>query len=307
MIKNLILGGAGFIGSHLCERLLETGKVVCVDNLSIGKRDNIKHLIKEPGFAFHEVDILNQKDFESVFRTHSFDAVFHFAANSDISKGDAQRDFRDTLSTTLVILEKMRVRAIKKLVFASSGAIYGESNQTLREDSGTFPISHYAAAKLSSEAFISSYCSMYDIQSWICRLPSVIGERVTHGIAFDFINKLKKDPKVLNVLGNGKQTKPYMYVGDLIDAILFVYDYASDRINYFNFAGIGRTSVKEIAEITIKVFGQKTKIVFDGKDKGWDGDVTDYDPSVVKLGNLGYVCKRTSDEAVEYSIKQLLK
>jgi UDP-glucose 4-epimerase len=300
MRKILVTGGAGFIGSHLCEKLLSEHRVVCIDNLSTGRKENIAQLRSNKNFTFHQVDILDQKSFENVFRTHTLDVIFHLAANSDIQSGDPQSNFRDTFASTCVVLEKCRIRGIKELIFASSGAIYGETKGKINEDYGPLlPISHYAAAKLSSEAFISSYSSMYDIKSFICRLPSVIGEKVTHGILYDF---MEKKGKKLKVLGDGNQTKPYMYVKDLVDAMIFIWQNAKEKINYFNIAGLGQTSVREIAEMYVEKTGQE--IEYAGGEKGWIGDVTFYDPSITKLGELGWVPKRTSNKSVEYAIKK---
>ena len=299
MKKVLVTGCCGFIGSHLCDELVKEFYVIGVDNLSLGSLKNIEHLKKN--FEFHEVDILG-KEFRTIFQSYKFEAVFHLAANSDISKGDPERDFKDTLSSTLVVLENCRMKGIKDFIFTSSGAIYGESKKILKEDDGPlFPISHYGAAKLSSEAFISAYSSMYDIQAWICRLPNVIGPRMTHGCIYDFKNRLKINPKLLTVKGDGTQTKPYMYVKDTVDAILFIWRNAPDMLNYYNLAGIGQTSVKEIAEI---VAGD-TDIVYQGGDRGWKGDIPTYNCETSKLGLLGWVPRRTSTAAVKLTMKKL--
>lgn len=302
--KVLVTGAAGFIGSHLCERLLKDYRVIGVDNLSLGKKENISHL-KGNDFKFYHVEILDPKEFEQVFRIHSFDAIFHLAANSDISNPDPKKDFQNTLSTTLVLLEKCRIRGIKEFIFTSSGAVYGETKKIVKEDDGPlFPISHYGACKLSSEAFISSYSSLYGIQSWICRLPNVIGERVTHGVIFDFIKQLRNSNE-LHVLGNGEQSKPYMYVKDCVDAMVFIWQNAKDRINYYNLSGLGETKVKDIAEMVSKALGSE-KITYQERDRGWDGDIPYYKCEVSKLGLLGWVPKRTSDDAVKLTIKKLI-
>ena len=297
MKKVLITGAAGFIGSHLCDELTKNFHVIGVDNLSLGSLNNIKHL--KDNFEFIEIDILH-KDFRSIFNKHRFEAVFHLAANSDISKGDPQDDFRNTLSTTLVLLENCHLKGVNQFIFTSSGAIYGEQKKILKEDDGPLlPISHYGAAKLSSEAFISSYSFMYDIQSWILRFPNVIGPRMTHGCIYDFKNRLKINPKLLTVKGDGNQTKPYMYVKDTVNALLFAWGNAKDKVNYFNLAGIGETSVKDIAEMV----AGGTPIVYKGGDRGWKGDIPRYFCETSKLGKLGWVCPRSSDEAVKLTIK----
>lgn len=300
MNKILVCGAAGFIGSHLCEKLLSEYKVVGIDNFSLGRKENINHLRSNKNFTFHQVDILS-KEFENIFRIHSFDAIFHLAANSDIQSSDAKKDFQNTLSTTLVVLEKCRVRGIKQIIFTSSGSVYGETKKIVKEDFGGQPISFYAAAKLSSEAFISVYSSMYDIQSWICRFPNVVGEHATHGAIFDFINQKSK---ILKVLGDGTQTKPYMYVKDLIDAMLFIWKNAKEQVNVYNIAGIGETSVKEIAEMVLKQTEGK-EIVYSGGDRGWPGDVPKYKCDTSKLTKLGWTAKRTSSDAVKIAVKKI--
>jgi UDP-glucose 4-epimerase len=310
MKKILVTGAAGFIGSHLCERLLEDGNdIVGIDDLSLGRMENINEIIHFQGlkFDFREIDILNIKNLDWIFQINKFDTVFHFAANSDISKGDPQNDIEKTLNTTLAILEKCREYEVNEIVFPSSGAIYGETSATVREDYGPlFPISHYAAAKLASEAFISAYSAMYGIKAWICRFPNVVGEHATHGAIFDFINKLNFDPGFLEVLGDGSQTKPYIYVKDLIEAMLFIWQNAKLQLNYFNIAGLGETSVREIAEMVIKEMGTKTEIHYTGGDRGWKGDVPRYRCDTSKLASLGWTPKLTSDEAVRVAIKKIL-
>lgn len=302
MKKILLTGVAGFIGSHLADELVKDHKVVGIDNFLLGKKENIAHLRSSENFTFHATEIINPKELENVFRIHSFDAIFHLAANSDISKGDPLHDLQNTFATTYTLLEMCRVRKIKEFVFTSSGAIYGETISLVKENHGPlFPISHYGAAKLASEAFISSYSSMYGIKSWILRLPNVIGERMTHGAIFDFVNQIKSSTKELRVLGDGSQTKPYMYVKDLIDAILFIYQNANDQLNYFNISGKGRTSVREIAEMF------NLPINYSGGDRGWNGDSPYYDCDISKLKNLGWSPKRNSTDAVRLTIKKYVK
>lgn len=306
MKKIFLSGVCGLIGSHLADELIKTHFVVGIDNLSLGTKDNIKHLLTHKNFRFHQVDILDAKECENIFRIYSFDAIFHLAANSDISNQDPKKDFQNTLSTTLVLLEKCRVRGIKQFIFTSSGSVYGETKNIVKEDLSCNPISHYAACKLSSEAFISSYCSMYGIQSWVLRLPNVVGERATHGVIYDFIKQLKKNPKELRVLGNGLQSKPFMYVKDLIDAMLFVWRNAKEPLNIYNIRGEEVTKVKYIAEQVVKAMNLDAKIVYGEEDRGWAGDVPQYCPSISKLIELGWEPKLTSNEAVRIALIKML-
>jgi len=302
MKKVLVTGVCGFIGSHLAEVLLKEYKVVGIDNCSLGTKENIRH-IKNVNFTFHEVDILEHKAFENIFRTHSFDAIFHLAGNSNIQAGSAESNFRDTFSTTCVLLEKCRIRGIKQFVFTSSGAVYGERDEVMGEGSLLAPISHYAAAKVASEAFISSYANMYGIQAWILRFPSVIGERMTHGTLYDWTGKIKASPDVLTVLGDGNQSKPFMYVKDLIDAMLFVWKNAKEKVNIFNIAGEGYTTIKELAEMFLE--GKNTKIIYQGTDRGWNGDIPKYRCDTSKLAKLGWKTQTTSEEAVRLTLSKI--
>jgi UDP-glucose 4-epimerase len=299
-MKILITGCAGFIGSHLAEKLLEDHKVVGVDNFLLGKRENIAHLYKNPNFTFHETDILDYINFESIFRIHSFDCIFHLAANSDISNADAKGDFRNTLSTTLAVLEKMHARDIKEIIFASSGSVYGETKKKVSEHNYGLPISHYAAAKVSSEAWIESYSVMYGIKSWICRLPNVIGERMTHGAIYDFNKQIKSGVNELKVLGDGNQTKPYMYVKDVCNAMIFVWQNSKEHINVYNISTKGQTSVREIAEIITDL-----PKVYSGGDRGWNGDSPYYNADFTRLTELGFKAKMNSTQAVKYTISKL--
>lgn len=307
-----VTGASGFIGSHLCERLVEKYKVIGLDNLSQGNLNNLKNLKNHPNFKFYFCDVEYLRTYCHIIRENKFDVIFHLAANSDISVSDPNIEHNHTFETTYELLEYARLNGVKEFLFASSGSIYGEAykktDKPIDEDFGALmPISHYAAAKLASEAFISSYSFNYDISSWIFRFPNIIGEHATHGVIIDFINKIKANPDELEVLGDGSQTKPYLYVKDLIDAMLFIWENADEPLNYYNISGIGTTSVAEIARMAIAEMGTKTKIRYTGGDRGWKSDSPKYTPDTKKLTDLGWIPNMTSNEAVSYSIKQILK
>ena len=307
----LVTGGAGFIGSHLVDRLLSEGNfVVAYDNLSLGRLENLEEASKNPNFKFVEGDILDREKFWNVFKTNNFDIVFHMAANSDIAKSHANPDvdFDNTFRTTYETLLAMKEFGIKKLVFASTSAIYGDAGKSVDETFGPlFPASHYGASKLASEGFIASFCENYEIQAWITRFPNVVGERSTHGVIRDFIKKLKKTPNCLEVLGNGMQYKPYVYVKDLVDAILFVWKNTDDKINYFNIGVETRTRVKEIAQMVIEEMGLNAKIEYTGGDRGWVGDVPEFSYNLDKIHKLGWKASYTSNEAVRKAIQYILE
>lgn len=304
----LITGGAGFIGSHLCDRLLqENNNITVVDNLILGKKENIEHLIKHPQFKFIEEDILNTSAMDEIFSSNKFDMVYHLAANSDIQKGglDPTTDYNLTFNTTFKLLMLMKKHDIKKFFFASTSAIFGEATGYINEDFGPLqPVSNYGAGKLASEAFISAFSSTYNIQTWIARFPNVVGERFTHGVIFDFIKKLINTPEELIVLGNGKQCKPYIYVKDLVDGIQFIINNADDRLNVYNIGPDTRTTVTEIATITIEEMGLNATITYTGGDRGWVGDVPEFKYDLTKINNLGWKAPRTSNDAIRLAIRK---
>jgi UDP-glucose 4-epimerase len=310
-MKCLITGGAGFIGSHLCDYLIkDNNDIVVIDNLSLGREENISHLSSNKKFKFYKQEILDHDGMKRIFEKEKFDIIFHLAANSDIAKSrlDPSIDFNNTFMTTYTILNLMKEFNVKKLVFASTSAIYGETKSVLTENYGPlFPVSLYGSSKLASEAFITSFAENYGFQVWITRFPNVIGERATHGVILDFIKKLQANPDELTVLGNGEQNKPYLYVKDLVEAILFVWKNSNDKINYYNLGVDTRTKVKDIAAMTIKEMGLNAKIKYTGGDRGWIGDVPEFRYDLAKIHALGWKAKTTSDEAVLKSIRYILK
>lgn len=258
----LVTGGAGFIGSHLCTELLKQGnQVVCLDNFELGSRENLMDILDNSQFTLIDEDASNISVLDSLLDKMQIEMVFHLAANSDIQKSavSPEIDFRNTFSTSYSVLEAMRRNRVKKLFFASTSAVYGEkTNIKLSEDMGALsPISYYGGAKLASEAFISSYAYMNDFDVTIFRFPNVIGPRLTHGVIFDFIRKLKKDHTRLQILGDGKQKKPYLYVFDLIDAILKVSLSGDEGVNIYNIGVENATTVKEIADMVCEKMGYK--------------------------------------------------
>jgi len=306
MSKILVTGGAGFIGSHLCEELIKNNSIVVIDKMFHG--NNLIGLEDNPNLTIFRWDILNNDSLSFIFDNYEFDTVFHFAANSDIYANNPKTDIDNTLKTTLRILSKCKKNGIKELVFASTSAIYGDTKDLIMESYGPLmPISHYGAAKLASEALICSYAKNYDIRSWICRFPNVIGGRATHGVIYDFINKINKNPEELEVLGNGEQIKPYLHVSELVDAVLFIWKNAKKNINIYNISGRGRTTVKDIAEMVIKHAGTKTKIKYTGGTSGWVGDCPEYLFNTEKLIRLGWIPKGDSDSAVKQSIREVWK
>jgi UDP-glucose 4-epimerase len=310
-MRVLVTGGAGFIGSHLCDRLIERGDLVwCVDNLYLGQRRNIAHLEGSRAFVFVDLDVLDASALDALCRDARFDWVFHLAANSDIAGGtaDTRLDFRLNELTTVNVLEAMQTHRIKRLFFASTSAVFGEADSVLRENFGPMqPISFYGASKLAAEGYASVYANTFGLSCLILRFPNVVGERATHGVIYDLLHKLEVDQRTLTVLGDGNQSKPYLYVGDLVDAILTTWDKSTSQFAVYHCAGIGETSVREIAEIVVAAAGRSdTRIVYTGGERGWLGDVPRFRYDISRLQALGWEPQRHSTEAVRYAVERIL-
>ena len=316
-MKVLIAGGAGFIGSHLCDRLLALGHdIVVADKLIFGDTD-IRHLLDDMSlgnrFKFYNLELTEQINVDNLFADNKIDAVFHLAANSDIQKGgkDPSIDFNNTLLTTKTILEGMRKASVKKLFFASTSAVYGEMIDVKLSETtgGIMPVSYYGGAKLASEAIISSYVSMNDMCAVIFRFPNVIGPRLTHGVVFDFIQKLRKNPHKLEILGDGTQCKPYIYVLDLVEAIVKLTEGFNDKAvlgeEVYNISVKSHgTTVTQTARIVVDVLGlSDVKFTYTGGDRGWKGDVPRFQYDISKILATGWYPKHTSDEAVRQTVK----
>jgi UDP-glucose 4-epimerase len=313
-MKLLITGAAGFIGSHLVDRLLAEGhSIVGIDNLSLGTRKHLSHVIDNPHFRFIEADLNQPEGYrEEVLneaRAEQFDTIWHLAANSDISAGvaDPDIDLRDTFMTTFNVLKLAKALKVTKLAFASTSAVYGDRPTLLTEDSGPMlPISNYGAMKLASEAIIRAAVESGLPRAWVFRFPNVIGSRATHGALYDFIKKLRKDPTQLPVLGDGTQQKPYLHVSELVDAMHFIWTKTAERFNYFNIGPIGEgTRVKFIAETAVRLNAPAAKLVYGTGNRGWVGDVPKFDYSVEKLSKQGWSPQLNSDQAVVRTLVEL--
>ena len=309
-MRALIAGGAGFIGSHLADYLLDEGnEVVCIDNFFIGTRQNIVHLLTNPRYVFYQYDLNNRELLNQVFDKEKPNYVFHLAANSDI-QASAQNpiiEYQNTYSTTFNLLEAMRLHNVKKMFFASTSAVYGNKDTLLNENTASLaPISYYGGAKLGCEGLISAYAYMNDMDILIFRFPNVIGPRLTHGVIFDFIKRLKKDSNKLLILGDGTQTKPYLYVFDLIEAIM-KFKNIGKGVTLYNVGVDTATSVTLIAEIVCQKMGlSNVSFEYTGGKGGWKGDVPKFQYDLNKIHTAGWTAKHTSDEAVALTVENNL-
>ncbi len=306
----LVTGGAGFIGSHLVDRLLELGNVTVFDNLSSGRTDFIEHNMNKDNFKFIKADLLDK---DAVLDTmKGIDFVFHIAANPDIRYGIEYTDvdLKQGTIATYNVLESMRLAGVKNIVFSSSSTIYGEPTEVpVPEDYGpSLPISLYGASKLAGEGLLTSFASTFDMQVWIFRFANIIGSRGTHGVIFDFIGKLKKNPEELEILGDGSQCKSYLLAQDCVDAMLFGIEHSKDQINVFNLGCDDWINVTRIAEILVEELPlENVKFSYTGGERGWAGDVPKIMLYPKKINTLGWKASTNSEGAIRSAVKSSIE
>lgn len=310
-----VSGGAGFIGSHLVARLLRdegTGSVVVYDNFSSGTDGHLKEVAGDSRLRIVRGDI---KDFVQLSDAISgCDTVFHFAANPDIARAVTQPDIDFWEGTYLVqnILEVMRNHGVRRILYMSGSGVYGENaNVAFREDYGPcLPISTYGASKLACEALICSYCHMFELKACAFRFANVVGPRQTHGVGYDFVRRLRADPSRLRILGDGTQSKSYIHVDDVLNAVMTANERSQQVYDVFNVATGDYISVREIADLAAEVCGLDPKSVtyeFTGGDRGWKGDVPVVRFDSSKIEKLGWKCGRSSAQAISDSMAAMLK
>lgn len=312
--RAFVTGGAGFIGSHVVDRLMAEGASVTVyDNLSSGSLDHLERHVGKDGFRYVEGDILESAGLSAVMQGH--DVVWHLAANTDIRAGtrNVDVDLKYCVLGTCNVLEAMRQNQVPDLLFASSGVVYGDfPSRPLRESAGPLlPVSLYGAGKLSGEAFVSAYCHLFGIRAWIFRFANIIGGRTNHGVVHDLIQKLQRTPGRLEVLGDGNQVKPYLLVEECVDGMIHAYDHAlmtPDRpADVFNIGTDTTTSVREIVQIVREAVGQPAaRVEYTGGRRGWMGDAPVIVMGVEKMRDLGWTARHTSTEAVRIAARQIV-
>lgn len=306
-MQYFITGGAGFIGSHSVDYLIKNHQVVVYDNLSSGSKNFIRQHLKKSSLRFIGGDLLDKNFLNKAIKGSDF--IFHLAANPDIQLSVAKPslDFQQGTLATFNLLEAMRKNKIRKIAFSSSSTVFGEPRimPTPEDYAPLFPISTYGASKLACEGLIAAYCHLYGFQAWVFRFANVVGPRLTHGAIYDFIKKLKKDRNKLEVLGNGRQKKSYIYVKDCVESMLFCIKNSKEKLNLFNLGTADRITVREIAEALLKETGlTKTKIVYKGGSRGWEGDVPQMLLDITKIKKLGWQPKYNSKQAVVQAIKE---
>jgi UDP-glucose 4-epimerase len=311
--KVFIAGGAGFIGSHFVDRLLatpQTLRITVFDNFSSGQKWHLE------GHNDARLNIVKGdiKDLPSLVNAmDGHDTVIHLASNPDIAKAATEPtiDFDAGTLLTQMIVEAMRRSGTKKILYASGSGVYGDIGlHEARESFGPMiPISTYGASKLAGEALIAAYAHMFGISGIAFRFGNVVGPRQTHGVGLDFIAKLRANPKELEILGDGSQSKSYVYISDILDAVLLADSKVHTPFSVFNVATGDYITVKEIAQIVIEKLvgaGGDVKLRFTGGDRGWKGDVPIVRLNTDRIRSLGWVCSHNCRQAIQRSVEEMV-
>ena len=334
-MRSFIVGGAGFIGSHLTDKLVGEGPVTLYDNMSIGKEAFVREHLASGAATLVAKDALDLAALTEAMAGH--DVVFHLAANPEARWGleRTRLDLEQGTIATYNVLEAMRLNGVKKIVFSSSGTVYGDTAEVCSElDLGRLPISLYGASKFACEALISAYAECFGVSACIFRFGNVVGPRGTHGAALDFLKKLRDARTYLEVLGDGRQAKPYLHVTDCVAGLLYGLRNAPAlgggpkpsstlrsptdltaaatanraRVDIFNLSPPDFTSVRRIAELCVASSPYPTaEIRYTGGDRGWPGDVPQSRLNPEKLAAIGFRVRYTSDEAVRMAVEALVK
>jgi len=298
----LITGGAGLVGSHLAQHLLDRGATVRVaDDLSKGNRGRIPN-----GAEFIESDLTEKDDVAQII-TEELDIVFHCAAYTDTNYDDDRTLFEENTEMTYNVLERMADVGIINIAFTSSSTVYGEAPRPTPEDYAPLePISIYGSSKLADEALISTYAHSYDFTAWVFRFANIVGPHQRGNVIPDFIEKLLDNPTELEILGDGRQEKSYMHVTECVDAITHVVEHADQDLNTYNLGTRTTTSVTAIADIICEEMDINPNYTYTGGDRGWTGDVPKMQLSIEKLASLGWEPSMSSHEAVRRGSQDLI-
>lgn len=308
MMHAFVTGGAGFIGSTLVDRLLDEGHtVVAFDNFSTGQARFLESAGQRSGFELVRGDTLDPPAVVAAMR--GADTVFHLAANADVRFGTnhPRRDLEQNTIATFNVLEAMRANGIRRIMFASTGSIYGEAPVIPTPENAPFPVqtSLYGASKLAGEGLIQAYCEGFGFQAWIFRFVSILGERYTHGHVFDFYKSLKVDPTRLRVLGNGRQRKSYLYIQDCLDAMLLAMSRAGENVNIFNLGTDEYCLVNDSIGWITERLGVSPVLEYTGGERGWIGDNPFIYLDTSRIRSLGWNPHLSIKEAVVRTLDYL--
>lgn len=300
--KALVFGGAGFIGSHLTERLIQEGAAVTVyDNLKTGRTANLAKVWRHPGFRFIEADVCERNKVEEAVPGH--EVIFHFCDDSDIRSAAEHPDtfVEQNIMGLFYVLESMRRNGIRLILFPSSTTVFGElAHPPASELHGPLtPLNIYGGAKLAAEGLISAWAHTYDFRAVVFRFVGIIGGRMDHGVVHDFVRKLQKDPKRLKILGDGTQSRSFVLVDDCLEAMLLALAKTTKNYNLVHIGNVDQISVNETAEVISQVMKLKgVKLHRAGGKVGWKGDVTSNFIATETLTAWGWKPRRSSREAV---------
>jgi len=311
-----VTGAAGFIGSHLVDALLARhDTVIGADNFSRGKLEHLAGALASGRFELIRLDLADETQvrqrLEPAVARYQVGALWHLAANSDIAAGQAEAsiDLRDTFLSTCRMVELARRHAIAEFAFASTSAVYGELPGALREEGATFrPISNYGAMKLAGEAVVNAALTEGLSRAVIFRLPNVVGARATHGVIVDLLTRLRSNRRMLRVLGDGCQRKPYLHVRELVDAMLYIWERAPGRSVCFNIGPADDgASVAEIAGQVMRAAGVQAAIEYSGGTRGWSGEVARFNYCIDKLTALGWQPRQSSSAAIAQACAEVAR
>jgi UDP-glucose 4-epimerase len=307
-MQAFVTGGAGFIGSSLVDRLLADGReVVAYDNFSTGQREFVAGALSHPRFTLIEGDTL---DLPALTRAMTgCDVVFHLAANADVRFGTEhpRKDLEQNTIATFHVLEAMRANGIKRIAFSSTGSVYGEAHVFPTPEDAPFPVqtSLYGASKLAGEGLIAAYGSGFGFEGCIFRFVSILGERYTHGHVFDFYRSLRKDPARLTVLGDGKQRKSYLYIGDCLDAMLLAMEKTRRAIEIYNLGTSEYVEVNDSIGYICERLSITPALEYTGGDRGWIGDNPFIFLDNARIRGLGWTPKVTIRDGILRTLEYL--
>lgn len=309
-----LIGGAGFLGSHFVDALLEQNeiqKVTIYDNFSSGQEWHYQHHLSHPHFSVIKGDVKDFNQLKQAMIGH--EVVMHFASNPDIARAikEPTIDFEEGIYLTSQVLEAARLTKIKRVIYISGSGVYGDvgSVESHESDGSLFPISTYGASKLAGEAFLSSYCHMFGMTGCAFRCANIVGPRQTHGVGYDFVRNLLKNPHSLTILGNGLQSKSYIYVDDVVGAVFLINKVMKERFEIYNVGTNDYITVLEIAKIVMDCLKIQNPVEFKftGGDRGWMGDVPIVRLNTDKIRSLGWISKRNSAQAVYDSVQAIIQ